>query len=96
VGSAIFLAAGQVPFRFILQGRLQLHSTGPETNEVAEAMTTARIIASAALAALLVAGGAPAWEPLRSGPPIGARNNRNGFYPNHVAGPVAGKRLCPV
>ena len=57
---------------------------------------TTRIIASATLAALLLAGSAPAWEPLRSGPPVGAKNNRNGFFPNHVAGPAAGQRLCPV
>lgn len=66
--------------------------------EVAKTMTT-RIIATAAgavLAACLLAGSAAAWEPLRSGPPVGARNNRSGFFPNHVAGPAAGQRLCPV
>jgi hypothetical protein len=57
---------------------------------------TTRIIAIAALATFLLVGSAPAWEPLRSGPPVGAQNNRNGFFPNHVAGPAAGKRLCPV
>ena len=34
--------------------------------------------------------------PLRSGPPVGARNDRSGFVPRFVTGPTAGKRLCPV
>ena len=34
--------------------------------------------------------------PLRSGPPVGARNDRDGFCPKWVTGPCAGKRLCPV
>jgi hypothetical protein len=45
---------------------------------------------------LLIAGELLAQEPLQSGPPVGARNNRNGFYPNWVAGPCAGQHLCPV
>jgi hypothetical protein len=57
---------------------------------------TARLIASAALASFLLAGSLQAWEPLRSGPQVGAKNNRTGFFPNHVAGPAAGQRLCPV
>jgi hypothetical protein len=55
----------------------------------------ARLIACAALAVLL-GGNALAQEPLKSGPPVGAKNNRSGFLPQHVAGPTAGKRLCPV
>jgi len=34
--------------------------------------------------------------PLRSGPPVGAENNRRGFRPEFVAGPSTGKKLCPV
>ena len=55
-----------------------------------------RLLASAAVTTCLLAGFAPAWEPLRSGPQVGAKNNRNGFFPKHVAGPAAGARLCPV
>jgi hypothetical protein len=47
------------------------------------------------LAALLF-GAAPARVPLKSGPPVGARNDRSGFIPQLVAGPAAGVRLCPV
>jgi hypothetical protein len=57
---------------------------------------TPRLIASAALAALLLGGDVPAKEPLKSGPPAGAANNRRGFYPQWVTGHCAGKRLCPV
>ena len=56
---------------------------------------TARLIASAAIAALLIAGNGLAEE-LKSGPPVGGKNNRGGFYPNHVTGPGAGERRCPV
>jgi hypothetical protein len=45
---------------------------------------------------LLLASLAQAADPLQSGPPVGARNNRSGFYPNWVTGPNAGQRLCPV
>lgn len=55
-----------------------------------------RLIASAALAALLLAGNGLAENPLRSGPPVGASNNRRGFLPQFVAGPSTGQRLCPV
>jgi hypothetical protein len=55
-----------------------------------------RLIASAALAALLLGGNVSAEDPLQSGPPVGAKNNRNGFYPQWVTGPSAGERRCPV
>jgi hypothetical protein len=54
-----------------------------------------RLIA-AALAALLLGGQVPAAEPLKSGPPAGARNNRSGFFPQFVTGPLAGQQTCPV
>jgi hypothetical protein len=57
---------------------------------------TARLIAAAALAGLLGAATAQAADPLRSGPPVGAENNRSGFRPQFVAGPSAGQNLCPV
>ncbi len=57
---------------------------------------TPRIIASAALAALLIASNGLADDMLKSGPPVGARNNRGAFYPNLVTGPGAGERRCPV
>jgi hypothetical protein len=57
---------------------------------------TARLIAGAALGVLLLADGGPAQEPLKSGPPVGAENDRSGFRPQFVAGPSAGKSLCPV
>ena len=56
----------------------------------------ARLIASAALAVLLIAGNGFGDESLKSGPPVGARNNRGGFYPNLVTGPGAGEHRCPV
>lgn len=55
-----------------------------------------RLLAAAAVATFALATSTQAWEPLRSGPAVGAKNNRNGFFPNHVAGPSAGQRLCPV
>ncbi len=55
-----------------------------------------RLLAGAACAFLLLAGSMPANSPLRSGPPVGSPNNRDGFFPNWVTGPGAGKRLCPV
>ena len=51
---------------------------------------------SAALAAMLFAGNGVPEVPLKSGPPVGARNNRGGFFPNLVTGPGAGERRCPV
>jgi hypothetical protein len=57
-------------------------------------MTTS-LIAGVALAAML-AGPLPAEMPLKSGPPVGANNNRNGFFPQIVAGHLAGERRCPV
>ena len=57
---------------------------------------SARLIATAALATALLAGNAPAWDPLRSGPPVGSENDRSGFRPLLVTGPTTGKSLCPV
>lgn len=57
---------------------------------------TARMITSAALAVLMLAGTSLADEPLKSGPPVGSRNNRGAFMPNFVTGPLAGQRYCPV
>ena len=57
---------------------------------------TPRLIASTALAALLLGGTLQAKDPLRSGPPVGAENDRRGFYPQWVTGPSAGQRRCPV
>ena len=56
----------------------------------------ARLITSAALVVLFIAGNGIAEESLKSGPQVGARNNRGGFYPNLVTGPGAGERRCPV
>jgi hypothetical protein len=55
-----------------------------------------RPLATAAVAVLLMAGTVLAENPLKSGPPVGARNNRGGFYPKFVAGPFAGQDRCPV
>jgi hypothetical protein len=55
-----------------------------------------RLISGAVLTTLLLAGAGFAEEPLKSGPPVGARNNRNGFFPEYVAGPGTGERRCPV
>jgi hypothetical protein len=44
----------------------------------------------------MLAGPTQADAPLRSGPPVGAANDRDGFRPNWLTGPCAGKRLCPV
>jgi hypothetical protein len=55
-----------------------------------------RLIASAALAALLLGGAARADDPLKSGPQVGADNGCSGFKPQFVAGPSAGQKLCPV
>ena len=49
-----------------------------------------------ALAVVLIAGGVAAAADLKSGPPRGAGNDRSGFRPKFVAGPSAGKSLCPV
>lgn len=55
-----------------------------------------RLFPLTAVAVLLLAGSGPAEEPLKSGPQVGARNNRGGFYPNFVAGPFSGEDRCPV
>ena len=52
-------------------------------------------LASAVMSAALMVGPYPE-APLKSGPPVGAKNNRGGFFPNLVAGPGAGERRCPV
>jgi hypothetical protein len=57
---------------------------------------TPRLIAGAAVAALLLAGNVLADNPLKSGPPVGARNNRGAFFPHLVTGPGAGEQRCPV
>jgi hypothetical protein len=57
---------------------------------------TTRLLASAALAVCLFGDFVSAEGPLKSGPPVGARNNRRGFYPLWVAGQSAGERRCPV
>jgi hypothetical protein len=57
---------------------------------------TPRLLASAALAALLLGGTVRAEDPLKSGPQVGAENDRRGFYPQWVTGPAAGQRRCPV
>jgi len=53
-----------------------------------------RLIVSASLAAILLGGAVHADDPLKSGPPVGAKNNRSGFRPEFVTGP--GQRRCPV
>jgi hypothetical protein len=55
---------------------------------------TARLLLGAVLAAALLGGPVPADGPLKSGPPVGAKNNRSGFFPEFVTGP--GKPRCPV
>ena len=57
---------------------------------------TMRLIAGAALAGLLFASNGLAEDPLKSGPPVGAANNRGGFRPQYVTGPYAGQSRCPV
>ena len=54
------------------------------------------MFSSVSLALVLLAGGDVAADDLKSGPPVGARNNRRGFFPNFVAGLSAGERRCPV
>jgi hypothetical protein len=53
------------------------------------------IIAGATLAAMLITGPIPEL-PIKSGPQVGAKNNRGAFFPNLVTGPGAGERRCPV
>jgi hypothetical protein len=48
------------------------------------------------LAVALLGGGALAADDLKSGPQVGAGNDRNGFYPQWLTGPSAGQRRCPV
>jgi hypothetical protein len=57
---------------------------------------TASLIASTAFAAMLLGGNTFPEELLKSGPQVGQRNNRGGFFPNLVTGPGAGERRCPV
>jgi hypothetical protein len=55
---------------------------------------TLRLILSTTLTAVLFGGDLRAEDPLRSGPPVGAKNNRSGFRPQFVTGP--GMPRCPV
>jgi hypothetical protein len=55
-----------------------------------------RLIASAAIASILFATSGQAAAPLKSGPQVGDKNNRSGFYPNWVAGFCANEHMCPV
>jgi hypothetical protein len=48
------------------------------------------------LAVALLGGSVLAADDLKSGPQVGAENNRRGFYPQWVTGPGAGERRCPV
>jgi hypothetical protein len=48
------------------------------------------------LTIVLLASSVTAADELKSGPQVGAENDRNGFYPQWVAGPSAGQRRCPV
>jgi hypothetical protein len=48
------------------------------------------------LAAVLLAGSIATAADLKSGPPVGAENDRRGFRPQFVAGASAGQNLCPV
>lgn len=51
---------------------------------------------AAALVTVVFASTGFAQETLKSGPQVGERNNRGAFFPNHVFGPGAGERRCPV
>jgi hypothetical protein len=53
-----------------------------------------RFVAGPVLAAVLFGSVLYAEEPLKSGPAVGARNNRSGFVPKYVSGP--GQPRCPV
>jgi len=55
-----------------------------------------RCVLAGVACSFLVYADLNAVEPLRSGPPVGAANNRSGFSPKWVTGPCAGKHLCPV
>jgi hypothetical protein len=61
---------------------------------------TPRLLVGAALATLLLSASSQAAPapvtPLKSGPPVGATNNRSGFVPQFITGPTTGMRLCPV
>jgi hypothetical protein len=57
---------------------------------------TARLLAGAAVAVLLLGGTVQAEDPLKSGPQVGCDNDRSGFRPQFVAGPSAGQSMCPV
>lgn len=65
----------------------------PNTLEV---LQMPRLIASAALAAFLLGGNVQAEDSLKSGPSVGAPNDRSGFRPQWVTGPSTGQRRCPV
>lgn len=57
---------------------------------------TRQLIAGATLAVILLGASTQGADTLKSGPPVGAANDRSGFRPQFVAGPSAGQRLCPV
>jgi len=48
------------------------------------------------LAVVFLAGSVVVADDLKSGPPVGAANDRRGFRPQFVTGPSAGKPVCPV
>ena len=55
-----------------------------------------RFRSTLSLAVVLLATSAIVAGDLKSGPPVGAANDRSGFRPQLVTGPSAGKSLCPV
>jgi hypothetical protein len=56
-----------------------------------------RLFIQCAIVPLLMFAGTTHANPLlKSGPPVGSANDRDGFLPKWVTGPCAGKRVCPV
>jgi hypothetical protein len=55
-----------------------------------------RLTAGTTFAFLMITSVAFADDAVKSGPPVGARNNRGAFFPQHITGPGAGERRCPV
>jgi len=54
------------------------------------------LLAAVTCSVLVLTADLNASEPLQSGPPVGAKNNRRGFTPKWITGPCAGQHLCPV
>ena len=54
------------------------------------------LLSGVACCLFVMAGDLIPQEPLRSGPPVGAPNNRRGFSPKWVTGPCADRHVCPV